>query len=307
MKLKVSKNDIIRLIKNFLFVLAGTLVLAFGVSIFVIPFDLVMGGATGMSIIIESILPEGLVTIDVIVAIMTWVFFLLGFIFLGREFAAKTLISTLIYPPAVTLFMKLASPDVFDGFFCLTNHTSELAVLIGALFGGLCIGTGCALTFLGGGSTGGLDVFAFVLCKMFKSWKSSLVIFVLDALVILLGMFAIGDFVITLLGIISACICAIVIDRVFLGQSQAFCADIVSDKYEEINKHIIEDMRRTSTIMDATGGYSQTGKKLMRVTFSIRQYAELINIINKVDKHAFVSITRAHEINGEGWTWGVHD
>ncbi|MBQ7387342.1 MAG: YitT family protein [Clostridia bacterium] len=307
MKKALSKQDIFGILKKFSLVVLGTLVLSFGCAVFIIPFDLVAGGATGLAIVINSILPEGLVPIDITVGIVTWVLFFIGLFTLGRDFAMKTLLSTIIYPLGISLFMNLTSPELLDGFFRLTDHGSDLALLIGALFGGLCVGTGCALTFIGGGSTGGVDIIAFVLCKIFKSWKSSVVIFIIDASIILLGMFVIKDFVITLLGIISAFIAAIVIDRIFLGQSQAFTADIVSDKYEEINEQIINDIKRTSTILEATGGYSKSGKKLLRVTFSMRQYADLMNVIRKTDKQAFVSITRAHEINGEGWTYGQHD
>ena len=307
MKLKVTKTEALTVLKKFILIVLGTLVLSFGCAVFVIPFNLVTGGVTGLAIAVEALLPAGSIDIDVLIAILTWLMFLIGLIALGRDFALKTLLSSLLYPLGISLFMKLTEPEVLDGFFCLTSHSSELALLIGALFGGVCIGAGCALTFLGGGSTGGVDIIAFVICKVFKSLKSSAVIFVIDASVILFGMFALGDFVITLLGIISAFISAIMVDKVFIGRSQAFTADIVSDKYEEINRHIIEDIKRTSTVIDAHGGYSSSEKKLLRVTFSMRQYADLINVINKVDKHAFVSITRAHEINGEGWTWGEHD
>lgn len=290
-------------LKKIALVILGTVILSFGSAIFIVPFDLVAGGVTGIAIAISSLLPEGLIPIDIIIGILTWAMFFIGLFALGRDFAAKTLVSTLIYPIGVSLFMRLLSPSVLGGFFCLSQHGSDLSLFVGALFGGVCIGAGCALTFLGGGSTGGVDIIAFVICKIFKKLKASAVIFAIDSLVILLGMFAIGDLVITLLGIISAFISAIVIDRIFLGQSQAFVADIISDKYDEINRRIIEDMKRTTTVFAVKGGYSSKEKHLLRVNFSMRQYADLISIINKTDKQAFVTVTRAHEINGEGWTY----
>ena len=304
MKIRFSRAEVLSFLKKMALVIFGTVVLSFGSAIFIIPFNLVTGGVSGIAIAINSLLPEGLIPIDIIIGILTWAMFFIGLFALGRDFAAKTLVSTLIYPIGVSLFMRLLSADVLGGFFCLSLHSSDLALLVGALFGGACVGAGCALTFLGGGSTGGVDIIAFVICKIFKKLKASAVIFAIDALVVLLGMFAIGDFVITLLGIISALIAAVVVDRIFIGQSQAFVADIISDKYEEINRSIIENMQRTTTVFEVKGGYSSTEKHLLRVTFSMRQYADLISIINKIDKRAFVSITRAHEINGEGWTYG---
>ena len=134
-------------------------------------------------------------------------------------------------------------------------------------------------------------------------------------------MFVLQDLILTLLGIISASVGAIVIDKIFIGRSQAFTAQIVSykyeeaigaldkehDKYEEINQAIRNEVRRTTTMIPAIGGYSGEAKTVLTVTFTMRQYAYLMNAIKRIDKNAFVSISRAHEINGEGFTFGAHD
>ena len=299
--------DFYTIIKNLLLVVSGTVILAFGCSIFVVPFDLVTGGVTGLSIVIDKIIGSA-IPIDVMIGILTWSLFLLGFIFLGRDFALKTLVSSIVYPIAISVFLRLVSPDLFGGFLYLKGYENgQIALMISSLFGGLCIGTGCAVTFIGGGSTGGLDIIAFIFCKYFKRLKSSVMIFLFDAITVLLGMFVIKDLIITLLGIISAFVAAIVIDKIFNGRAVSFTANIVSDKYKELNLAIREEVKRTTTIVDAIGGYSGENKKMLIVTFTMPQYAALRNVINKIDKTAFVSIQRAHEINGEGWTYGEHD
>jgi hypothetical protein len=107
------------------------------------------------------------------------------------------------------------------------------------------------------------------------------VIFAIDAAVIVLGMFIIGDFVLTLLGVLSAFVSALMVDKVFLGGSRGFIAHIVTEKYGEINAGVIERMERTTTILDVVGGYSGEGKKMVMVSFTMSQYAELVNIINE--------------------------
>ena len=72
--------------------------------------------------------------------------------------------------------------------------------------------------------------------------------------------------------------------------------------YEEINKEILGKIDRGSTIIDVVGGYTGTSKKMIMVSFTVNQYAEILNIIHKKDKNAFVTIHQAHEITGEGWT-----
>ena len=100
---------------------------------------------------------------------------------------------------------------------------------------------------------------------------------------------------------------ATVIDKIFIGAGQAFTAQIVSDKHEEINLAIRDEVRRTTTMFVAYGGYSKESKTVLLVTFTMDQYATLMSVIKRIDPKAFVSISRAHEINGEGFTYGTHD
>ena len=309
LKLNLTKKDMLTRLKDLSLVVIGTLVLAFGCAIFVVPFELVTGGVTGISIIIDHAFGALLhLEIDVVIAVITWGLFFFGLMFLGWDFAIKTLASTIIYPVAISLFMNLVSPDVLGGVFDLTTSShADIALVISSLFGGLCVGTGCALTFLGGGSTGGVDIIAFIICKYMKKWKSSTVIFIIDAITVILGLFVIRDLVLTLLGVLSAWLAATVIDRIFIGSGKAFTAQIVSEKCEELNLAIRNEVSRTTTIFTATGGYSGTPKTVISVTFTMRQYSNMMNLIKRIDPTAFVSITRAHEINGEGFTYGEHD
>ena len=100
----------------------------------------------------------------------------------------------------------------------------------------------------------------------------------------------------------SAFIAASVIDKVFVGGNKAFVAHIITDKPDELNLQIREKLDRTTTLFDAIGGYSGENKKVVMVSFTMSQYAELMTIVTKLDRDAFMTINRAHEINGEGWT-----
>lgn len=305
-KKKYSKKEIMIIVKNILLVVIGTVILAFGTGVFLFPYNIITGGIAGISITLNNLIPEfqigSLRSYDIYVFVVTWGLFIVGLFVLGKSFALKTLISTIVYSPIFSLSVRLVENNVFNGFFDIAANYGEMSVLLGAVFGGAFVGVGCAIAFLGGGSTGGTDIIAFVICKWFRKLRSSVVIFVVDVAVVLAGIFVIKDLTLSLLGIASAFICAIVIDKLFLGESQAFIAQIVSDKYEAINQAIIGKLDRTTTILDATGGYSGQEKKVVMVSFTMRQYSTLVNIVNIIDKTAFVSIHRAHEINGEGWT-----
>lgn len=302
MTLNVSKHDILNYIKNLILVVFGTAVLAFGTAVFIVPFDLVTGGVSGLAIVLEKIVPFAL-SIDFYITALTWILFFLGLIFLGRGFAIKTLLSTVFYPVLFTLFYNLVENQSFGGLLVLQNSAyNEIAVLLAAVFGGALVGAGCAITFVAGGSTGGVDVLAFLICKVFKRAKSSYVIFGVDAAIVVCGVFIINDLVLSMLGICSALVCAAVIDRVFLGSSSAYVAQIISNNSEEISNGVIEKLDRTTTIVDVKGAYSGEAKKLIVVSFSMREYSDLMNIINHADPSAFMMISKAHENHGEGWT-----
>ena len=302
MQLKISKNEVWNYIKNIFMIILGTAVLSFGTAIFLVPFDLVTGGVSGLGIVLKEMLPFNL-SIDFYLTLLTWVLFFLGLIFLGRGFALKTLLSTIFYPILFSLFYNLVEYRVLNGLFVLqSSDYHEIAVLVAALLGGAFTGAGCAITFKAGGSSGGVDILAFLLCKIFKKVKSSYIIFAIDATIVVLGIFIIEDLVLSFLGISSALVCSAVIDRIFLGNDDAYLAQIVSNKSEEISRGVIEILDRTTTIVDAVGGYSKEPKKMIIVSFSMREYSDLMAIINREDPGAFFTISRVHENHGEGWT-----
>jgi len=212
--------------------------------------------------------------------------------------------------PVVTTLT--ASDWFFGGMFDLTKYVAEngtgnsgnfyAAAIVAAVFGGVLIGVGCALTFRGGGSTGGLDILALIVVKYAKRVKSSVMVFVFDASVVVFGIFAVKDFIMSLLGITSAFVVAFVIDKVFIGEKKAFIANIISDEHTKIRKAIISKLDRTCTIIEAKGGYTDTKRPIIMVSFTMPEYAALLAIVDSIDKNAFITIHRAQEINGEGFT-----
>ena len=116
------------------------------------------------------------------------------------------------------------------------------------------------------------------------------------------GIFVIRDFSLSLLGILSAMITATVIDKVFLGGSAALVAQVVTANPEQITQGVIERLNRTTTVFVGMGGYSGEERQMVMVTFTMRQYATLMGVIRAADPGAFVTIHRAYEINGEGWS-----
>ena len=302
---KPTKREVYDWLTKNTLVIIGTVILAFGSAVFLIPLDLVMGGTSGIAIIIKSFLPQGMdveACVNISVAVITWALFFVGLIFLGRDFAAKTLLSTIVYPLAFPLLSKLVSPDVLDGFFYLQgNEHGELALVFAGVVGGILLGAGCAIAFLGGGTTGGTDIIAFLIGKFFPKLKISQITFFVDFTIILLGVFAVNDIILSGIGVLSAYVSSLVIDKIFLGGKTAYVAYIVTTTPEQISRDVIKILDRTTTIMDCKGAYSGEHKNVVMISFTMREYREILSIVSKYDKKAFITVDKAHEVSGEGW------
>ena len=297
----ISKQQLIMIVRNLMYVVFGTAILAFGTAVFIVPFNLVTGGVSGIAIVLEHVLPFS-ISVDIYIGILTWSLFILGMFTLGKQFAMRTLVSSLCYPVFFSLFYRLVDPNVLNGIFVLQNtEFQDIAVLIAAVFGGVLVGLGCALSFIGGGSTGGVDILAFMICKYVKRCKSTHIIFLIDALIISFGVLVINDTILSLLGISSALVCSMMIDKVFLGSSTAHVAHIVTEHADSICNQVIKRMDRTATIVEAKGAYSGANKTIVIVSFSIREYSTLMDIVKTTDAKSFMTIYRAHETHGEGW------
>lgn len=312
----IKRKRRLRTARDTAYVIIGTAILALGAGLFIIPFGLVTGGVSGIGIVLERLfdgLPGiGAVTADQFASVLVWVLFFVGLLFLGKMFALQTLVSAIVYPIVLTGATWLVNSNVAGGFFNLgsamyADSYHGVTIIMAALFGGACFGVGSALTFLGGGSTGGSDIIPLVICKFFPKLKSSVMIFITDASIVLLGMIVTRDLMLTMLGIMAAFICAIAVDKIFLGGSSALIAQVVSDKYDEINSAVIKQLNRTTTISDVVGGYSKSEKKLLMTTFAMSQYHVFVAIVSSIDKNAFVTVHRAHEISGDGWTYNIED
>ena len=314
----LTKKDILRFFSNIFLVVIGTFILSLGRGVFLVPFSIVSGGVTGIGILLSDFLP-----VDISAFIFTWGLFLLGLIFLGFKFSLTTLLSSIIYPSLLSIFLRTGLAEEIinlildsDTFVSLGSNgaldptiISEVPIgtlLICGIIGGACTGIGCSLTFLGGGSTGGVDILSFILNKFFGI-KQSILFFSVDATIVGIGLILdivnkhSFNFLAGLVGIISAFICSVMVDLVYVSKQGAYMVDIISDKYEEFIKYSSEVLDRSSTVFDVVGGYSKENKKMVRITFNKRELMQVKDAIAKIDKNAFVTFTQTMLVGGEGF------
>ena len=292
-------DEKLRSLKRFGLVLAGSAILGLGAGFFLSPNNIVSGGLTGLGIIFDNVLPLGW-GVDAYVAILQVFFFILGWIFLGHNMAIKTAVATVVYPLTLSLGSYLAT--LFPDFFVANGVIPDVLTinfLISAIFGGVLVGVGVGLTFLGGGSTGGVDILVLIIQKITKQ-KVSLLTFVTDGLIVVLGLFVLKRLDLMLIGIISAFVTSIMIDKLFDAEENVN-VNIISKKYAEINEVVLKQLQRGTTIVDAIGGYSQNGVKMLIVVLDIREYYLLEEIVAKIDSEAFMYTNKSSYVRGEGF------
>ena len=303
-------KELLQKIHAYILVTFGTLVLAFGSVIFLSKCELVAGGVSGIAIIIQHFVDINVY--DYLIAGLMAFFWLLGLIFVGKVFALRTLYSTLIYILFTFLFNRVAffnevankiagiEPIIEGGV--VTGYTTPLVgnLILAGIFGGVCSGAGVAITFIGKGSTGGVDVIQVILRKYLdiKESRSSLVV---DVAIVIIGMAVMQMWIPALCGIIASVMTAILVDLIYIRHQTSYQVDIISDHWKEISQFAQDDLGRGATIIHAEGGYKGEERIILRVVFDRMQYQRLRDFIAMVDPKAFVTFTQTNAVYGEGF------
>lgn len=272
--------------KNIVCIIVGNIVLALGITMFVIPNGLIAGGTTGIGLTVQHFL--GL-EYSVTVAIVNVVTFTAGFLILGRKFALTTLISTVIFP-----FLL----DFFKRFEILSHLTSD--TLLAAIYAGLLMGIGVGLVLRVGASTGGMDIPAIILNKK-KGLPLALVMYVCDT-VILLAQALFSNPEQILYGIMVVILTSLVINKVVLYGTNEYQVFIISQEYDKISACIQKEIDRGTTFVEIQTGYQKLGQKAVLSVVSNRELGELNRRVLELDPKAFMIINNVNQVRGRGFT-----
>lgn len=275
-------------VKDVLMILLGNFILACAITYFVLPYEILTGGIFGVAIALKPIVP--FLDTNYIAYSMIFLTFILGYFMLGKSFALKTVISSFAYP----LFLEI-----------LRRFTYEIDVdpILASLYGGLLIGVAVGLVFRAKGSTGGMDVFPLILNKYFGV-KSSLGVLLVDSSTVILGLSTLGISHV-LLGLISVFASSFTIDKIIMfGSENSKSVYIISSELEIINNRIQNELDRGTTIIKAEGGFSKQNRDIIMCVITMEQYPDLKSIVYGEDENAFVIVQEAHEIIGEGFSFG---
>jgi uncharacterized membrane-anchored protein YitT (DUF2179 family) len=265
----------------------GAFILAASFVLFITPYKIVPGGVYGISIVLHYLFntPVGLVALCFDIPLT-----IIGIRFLGPRFGIKTVVGfslTALFTDTLTFFW---------GFEPLVKGDA----LLSSIFGGVLAGLGLGLIFKSKATSGGSDIVAMIIAKYTRLPLGILMIYV-DSVIVLVGLLVFQDWKIPLYSWIVIFITGKVIDVVLEGVSYDKSLFIISDKHEEIRDKIINNLDRGGTFINGQGMFNHAEKRIIFTVVSRRELALLEEYIHEIDPKAFLTVTDATEILGEGF------
>ena len=269
------------------FILLGTFSMALGYALFISPYKIVPGGIYGIAIVLYHSfgLPMGLTALAFNIPLT-----IIGVRILGPRFGLKTVFGFVL----TAVFIDII--NYFTGGVKLVEGDA----LLSSVFGGLLIGLGVGFMFKAKSTVGGSDVIAMILSK-YSRWPLSQSMVVVDSSIVLLGLFAFGDWKIPLYSWIVIFIMGKAIDVVIQGINYDKSLFIVSDKCKEIREKLITEMRRGGTILRANGMFNMEERNVIFTNVNRREVEILKDYIKFIDPNAFITVINANEIFGQGF------
>lgn len=288
---KDKENKILSKIIYWTVLNLGILAMSLGVYVFEAPNNFVMGGVSGLSILLAYYITPlvSWLTQPIILTMLNVMLLLIGFIFLGKGVTFKTIYCSLMYSLEVWL-MSIIAPMSGP----LTDET-----LLEAVYAVLLIGLGCAIMFNCGASSGGSDIIALIV-KKYTNLNIGNAVIISDLLVSGLAFFFGAEA--GLLSILGLLLRAFVVDGIIENIAKTKYVTIITDNPDIVSKVIIEDIDRGFTKYKAEGGYTGKERTIVITVCRRSQAVRLKAKLHEVDPTSFVIITDANEILGKGFT-----
>ena len=270
-------------------ILLGTGLMGVAIQCIYDRIGLVTGGFTGLTIVIRSLtspIVEGGVPLWISNLILNIPVFLYSYVRFGKKFVGKTAFATVML--SVWLYV-IPEIDLSGGDYMLAS-----------LFGGLFSGIGFGLVLRAGATTGGTDMVAALIQSKLRHYSVVQIMQVLDALVVIVGLYVFGLRP-TLYAVISVFVLTKVSDAFLEGFKNSKAAFIITKEHEKVAQRLMEELDRGVTGLDARGMYTHDYKCVLYCVVSLKEIVRLKDIVNEEDSGAFVIVSDAREVLGEGF------
>ena len=281
----IRKTDrIAKRIKTYIMITAAALIYAVAISLFLDPNDIAPGGVTGIAILINRFAPIPTGTLNLILNV--------PIVILGLwKFGWRFIWSTMYALAMITVFINALTP-----FGAVTED-----LLIAAVLGGAFVGIALAIVIRAGATTGGVDIIVKVLRTKWKHIKTNKLFLLFDTVVILASWVVFRDMTVAFYAGITVVVDSIVMDYVLYGGDEAKLIYIISNHPEQMKQKILTDLDITATIIPARGAYTNAPKELLMIVTRKQMAPKIEEIVKEEDTNAFMIISSASEIFGEGY------
>lgn len=299
------KSSLGRTIRDYAMVALGITIYVLGWSIFLVPNNMVGGGITGLSAILQyathGVLKIGYTYFVVNVGLIIAALFVLGF-----GFGWKTIFATVLASVGLNLFQSIIPADFIQAI-ALDNGK-----LMCTIMGGIMVGVGIGLTMIAGGSTGGTDIIALMVNK-YRNVSPGRLILLMDVVIILSSLLvpsyrADGELIpfvdkitTVVYGFILIVINSTVLDLVISGSRQSVQLFILSKHYAEIADAITRDLHRGVTVLDGKGWYTKQATEVLMVLTRKSDLNILLRYVKTIDPDAFLSVSSVTGVYGKGF------
>lgn len=274
---------------EYIMIIVGTGLMALAINSVFDASGMVTGGFSGVAIIVKAWthgIVEGGIPLWITNCVLNIPLFLIGWKIHGFSFVRKAIVGEISLSAwlAIQPAWNLAGDDL----------------LLAALYGGLIQGVGIGLVFLGGGTTGGTDMMAAIIQKYLKHYSIAQIMQFIDGAVVVVGMYVFGMHK-ALYAIIAVFLVTKFSDSMIEGLKFAKAAYIITEKPKEISDMIIKDLDRGVTGIQAKGMYSGSDKLMLFCVVNKKEIVMLKEKVDEIDPNAFVIVTDAREVHGEGF------
>lgn len=299
------KTTIGHTIRDYAMVTLGIMLFVLGWSIFLVPNNLVGGGVTGVSAILQYA-THGVIKIGYSYFVVNAALIIAAMFVLGFGFGWKTIYATILASIGLNLFQDLIPADFIQAI-ALDNGK-----LMSTIMGSIMVGVGIGFTMIAGGSTGGTDIIALMVNKYHNVSPGRLILY-MDVVIILSSLLVpsytpggeelpfVEKLTNVVYGFILITINSTVLDLVISGSRQSVQLFILSKHYAEIADSITKDLHRGVTVLDGKGWYTKENTEVLMVLTRKTDLNILLRYIKAIDPDAFLSVTSVTGVYGKGF------
>ena len=227
-------------------------------------------------------------TVGILSAVINIPLFFFGYRQIGKYFFFGSMLGMAVSSVCFDLFARILPIPVVDP-------------LVACIFGGIMIGGGLGIVFIGGASTGGVDIVARLLKLKFRNFPIGKILLAMDLCTAVATGIVYREFNNTLYSAITLFLSSVVLDKVVYGLDYAKVALIISDKYEEIAVAIDSQLDRGVTLLQGQGFYKRSDKYVLLSAVKRKQLAQLKELVMTIDPNAFIILQDAHQVLGDGF------